>query len=189
MYNGLSEDWIVLDTNIFLHSLHDNKKARRIKLLLNFLWKNSIALLIDDKMVIIKEYYRHLSQQFKNKPEQNSSMVRVLRLLDSRNLKAVKLEDYRDLQQAIRRCIPEGADKVFVGVAFAKGRILVTNDKPLLAKREQLLSSTKQSRNRLHRSGQNSKDKSDILCSDTAEARTRSHSKKREIDENGNRNT
>jgi len=179
MDNMLSDDWIVLDTNVLLHSLHADMRARRIRSLLDFLVKNTITILVDGKKVILNEYYRHLTEQFKNKKEQDTSMRRVMRLLDPNRIKVVDLEKYPDLHRAVRRLIPKGADKVFVSVAFSKGRVMVTNDKPLLAKREKLLSSTAIFRNRIHKSDQNGKDGSDILSSDSAEARTRGQNKRR----------
>ncbi len=139
--NGLSRDYIAIDTNVFGKIAAANG---RILELLKFLMKNKVCLLLDEEGRILREYMHHLKEAFREQDAGDPEWVVIMRHWmkpDIRIYIDVKSNKNSELRNAIFSIIPttEYEDATFVCVAFIKDRVLITNDhKDILSKRDAL---------------------------------------------------
>lgn len=131
--SALCQDFIAIDTNVFLHLLNEQENQKQhIDKLLRQLFHDRIALLVDDKKVIGNEYRDEIMPVVEkaSDTDKRTTLLRYWMVFAPRDAEAVDLES--DLMRSIRSVIverKEKVDRVFVCVAFSRGRILVTNDR------------------------------------------------------------
>ena len=128
-----SEDYIAIDTNVFLHLTNpQNNGDSHIDGLLKTLKELKVMLLVDDKDRLAGEYKLHLAPKIRNADETDNKIL-ILRYWFIYALRhKVDLELQDRLMQTIRGVIhelPKNADRIFVYVAFKEGKILISNDK------------------------------------------------------------
>ncbi|MDA8000747.1 MAG: hypothetical protein MPL62_05530 [Alphaproteobacteria bacterium] len=131
---GLTNDYIAIDTNVFGHLTDtDGKNADgHINRLLTKLAQKQITLLIDVGGKILAEYNGHLDpKKLKAKQKLNEAQL-IDYWMNHAPKKRVVVDENTPLWEEISRIIWEESeenDRIFVYVAFAKGRILVSNDR------------------------------------------------------------
>ena len=130
--NALTSDAVAIDTNVFSHLTDKKVNADgHIGDLLSALMADNIRLLADDCGVIDGEYPLHLLTEKFLQSEPGRDEVYLLEYWLSPDNREVVSVDNDDLLRKIERTIADGADEVdrmFVYVAFAKSRPLVSND-------------------------------------------------------------
>lgn len=135
--NGLTNDLIAIDANVFEHLLNPQENTNgHIGDLLQQLIKDKIRLLVDDKDKIVNEYKSCLlSYMEKTTVDEGKAERIILRYwLLPQNKGAIHeivlVNQLDDLMTAITELIPptKRKDRFYVYVAFKKGRVLVTND-------------------------------------------------------------
>lgn len=137
--NGLTDDFIAIDTNVFGHLIDAEKNAgRHIHRLLAMLAKKKITLLVDADGTISAEYAHHLiAERLHAKQRKNEAQI-IDYWMNHAPQKNVAINQNDSLWHAILRVIPESneePDRVFVYVAFKEGRILISNDHKHVIKR------------------------------------------------------
>ena len=176
--NGLPDDFIAIDTNIFEHLFNPKENIdKHINKILSVLMENKTKLLIDETggrpSRIRDEYANRLIPRLR-KPDIGTSEMSLLDYWVSCAFEEiVVLDNGDDLMTAIRGAMghSNATDRIFVYVAFKKGRILITNDKKHIidegtrknVRRKRLLKETRQCRKRTIRP--QNEDKSGILTS------------------------
>ena len=146
--NGLTCDYIAIDTNVFGHLTHKQINADRHihkLLLVSKKEENKIHLLVDTDGSIFFEYHRHLLKKEIRKSPQRTSEAQIIKYwLTKAPRKSVTVHKTKQLWSAICNIIPEPkeeVDRIFVYVAFQTGRILISNDrKHIVSRRGQLKS-------------------------------------------------
>ena len=146
LIKGLTNDCIAIDTNVFVHLTNPAMNpCKHINRLLIRLQKKEVALLVDTGGEIRGEYKRHLSNQIKKQgaAQQTLHEAQILKYwLYRASKKKVDVNKSDLLWKAIFSIIPEEnekIDRIFVYVAFAENRILVSNDcKHIINRRAQL---------------------------------------------------
>jgi len=178
--NNLTADYIAIDTNVFvqLFNTQENEDGH-INRLLSTLQDDGIAFLIDEPVQnkpskIRDEYCQHLIPQILASDEQSNErqLIKGLLFADQERLEQVPVDMKCPLGRAIINVLHQAGnvDKIFVYVAFKKGRILITNDRKDLIdrrhgdgkRRRELLDKTEKCRS------PGREDKADILCSQEA---------------------
>ena len=127
------QDCVAIDTNVFLHLLYcDRNPDQHINRLLAYLQLQDIRLISDNKGRIAGEYLHQIGPRI----SQSDDMRNEIQLLRYWILYAKRLETPLDLSDqlmiTIRQTIvepTEHVDRIFVYVAFKKGKILISNDK------------------------------------------------------------
>lgn len=130
--NGLCEESVALDSNVFIHLLNPkNNKDEHIDRLLGALAADQLSLLIDDQNYIASEYQRLVLPIVQNTSD-TGIQVQLLRYwMVLANRETVNVVKTDPLWKAVLKVIherPENADRCFVCVAFLKSKPLVTND-------------------------------------------------------------
>lgn len=130
---GLTDDFIAIDTNVFGHINSSRNEDMHIHRLLSC-DSESVKLLVDDGEVIASEYKRHLKDSMRGDCE-IAGGPQMLELCIRRWMRPQKQEQVvvckdDELMAAIKSIVPteESTDQIFVYVAFAKDRILISND-------------------------------------------------------------
>lgn len=177
--NKLTNDTIALDTNVLEHLLDKNKDRRNhIRKLLGCLWADSVRLLVDDNGKILDEYVRRLKHRLKKAIERKDREICrelvALRWIDTpRRQEKVHVEKQSELWRLVDKHSPiqrPRTDRYFIYVAFAKGRVLVTNDNGIHAKKKDLMRGpAARARREIQKNNGVAEDKSDILSSLSAE--------------------
>lgn len=147
--NNLTQDFISIDTNVFMH-LFDSKKSTNdhILYLIERLRKDEVRLLVDgprEKSRILGEYDECLSPYVNSSLQWGRAEWKLLRyFLLPGNSKVVDIDQKEPLMESIKSIVgvrkgESVTDCFFVYVAFKKERVLVTNDgRDILSKRKQL---------------------------------------------------
>ena len=168
--NGLSQDSIAIDTNVFEHLLNPQENVDgHIGDLLRKLSKDKIHLLVDDKKRIRKEYWNRLNSYVQKERVAEGQAERILLIywFSAANQEVVSVKQNDALMKAIQNIIHEKrgkavTDRFYVYIAFKKGRILVTNDnKDIVNRRGQLRQKTRKAR----------PNGADIMTSETAHSK------------------
>lgn len=150
--NGLTRDWIAIDTNVFEHLLYPKENSYGdIWKLLSQLKSDEIRLLVDNKHRIAKEYNKRLGSRIQKEPVSEGKAERILLMhwFFPDNQEVVDIKQKDALMTAIGGIIPTQrgkpvTDRFFVYVAFKKGRVLVTNDHAdIVSRRANLLQKTR----------------------------------------------
>lgn len=145
--NGLTDDFIAIDTSVFGHLT--NKKENpcgHINKLLVALIKDKIVLLVDTGKEISSEYTRHLTPE-KLKTQQKKDEAQLIKYwMRFAPRKKIDVDKDSQLWKAIYGIITEKGkgeevDRVFVYVAFNEGRILISDDKKHIVNRRKKLKS------------------------------------------------
>ena len=153
--NGLTQDLIAIDANVFEHLLNRQKNTQKhIGALLQQLIEDEIRLLVDDKKRIRKEYSNRLNSyvQKEQAAEGNAERIVLRHWFALENQKIVSVDQDDPLMKAVQNIIHEKrgkavTDRFYVYVAFKEGRILVTNDiKDIVNRRSQLRKITRKAR-------------------------------------------
>ena len=141
--NGFPSDCIAIDTNVFGHLTNKSKNAdKHINNLLIHFMNQKTSLLVDENGNILKEYDRHLNRpEFRERFEgKNEAYILYYWMHPDIRKKVTVMND--NLRAAILNTIPEEqeeADRIFVYIAFVKGRILISNDdKHIIRRRDEL---------------------------------------------------
>lgn len=145
--NGLTCDYIAIDTNVFGHLTNEEiNTCRHIHKLLRVPGKqdNKICLLVDAGNSIFSEYRRHLNEEFLQLRQRKSEAQIIKYWLRFAPKQSVTVNKNEQLWDAIYKIVPEDQeeiDRIFIYVAFKKGRILLSNDfKHIVNRRDQLKS-------------------------------------------------
>ncbi len=146
--NGLTCDYIAIDTNVFLHLTNEKFNSdRHIHKLLQVPkeGENKIHLLVDTNGEIFSEYGRHLLKEEFLQSRQRKNEAQIIKYwLRFAPRKPISVHKTDQLWSAIFSIIPEAkeeVDRIFVYVAFQTGRILISNDrKHIVSRRGQLKS-------------------------------------------------
>lgn len=134
--NPLTDDFIAMDTNVFLHLQHkpgtkDSVNSdSHIDGLLDRLQADGIGLLYDSENKIGGEYLEYI-QPMLDEDDTDTKRQRLQYWMNEAPIEKVTLERKSQLLQAIKNVIHENkeeCDRVFVYVAFNTGKFLVTND-------------------------------------------------------------
>lgn len=135
--NSLTQDFVVIDTNVFEHLFHDGEGAdssnegSHIDQLLDHLQRDEIRLLVDTDGKIDAEYAEYLLPKFKESELDTKRYILKYWMLDSTPQQSA-LDRKSRLFNAIKKVIherDEECDRVFVFMSFSSGRHLVTNDR------------------------------------------------------------
>lgn len=128
-------DLIVLDCNVFQHLGRLDPQFNpdgHVETLLRKLIGDRTKLCVDSKRLIRKEYNTLIIPIIQNS-SQTGSQLEILRYwMNMDNQLVVAIDPRSPLMVAIERVIlgnNQKEDRAYVAVAFARGRILVTNDK------------------------------------------------------------
>ena len=141
--NGFPSDCIAIDTNVFGHLTNESKnKDKHINSLLENLIKQKTSLLVDKNGNILKEYQRHLNRpKFRESYEGKDEAYILYYWMYLVTRKKVSVMN-DNLWTAVLKVIPEEqeeVDRIFVYIAFVKGRILISNDdKHIIGRRDEL---------------------------------------------------
>lgn len=137
--NGLTDDFIAIDTSVFGHLIDAEINAdRHINRLLATLAQKRIILLVDTGGEISAEYAHHLREEKLNAKQRGNEAQILKYWMNPASRKKVDVDKNDSLWRAIFSVIPEQneePDRVFVYVAFKKGRILICNDLKHVIKR------------------------------------------------------
>ena len=157
--NNLTQDFIAIDTNVFMHLFDSESKMNtddHILYLIERLRKDEVRLLIDgprEKSRIRGEYYECLSPYVNSSLQWGRAEWKLLRyFLLPENSKVVDIDQKDNLMVSIKGIIgvqkgESVTDRFFVYVAFKKERVLVTNDSDdILSKKKELKRKTKKLR-------------------------------------------
>lgn len=143
--NGLTRDFIAIDTNVFAHLTNENMNTdNHIHKLLRMPKKedNKINLLVDADRSIFSEYNRHLKVEYLDAQQRKNEAQIIRYWIRLAPKKKVVIDKKGQLWGAIHAIIPEKdeeIDRIFVYVAFKMGRILVSNDyRHIVNRRKQL---------------------------------------------------
>ncbi len=131
--NKLANDYIAIDTNIFIGLLNpQNNTEDHIEKLLSVLYEDRVYLIVDKGGKIWGEYTTEISNKMRN-GYNNPNYNELLRgwLHPERELKTVDIGQHNEVREAIQRIIGRGntKDAAFVCVAIVEDRVLVTNDR------------------------------------------------------------
>ena len=124
---------VAIDTNIFLHLLnrHINTDLH-INRLLEHLQKEDVALIVDEKGNIEREYARRIIPILSGKSVTGNELY-ILRFWMQPEIRCKVAIAYDDrLMRAIKKVIAgnrQKVDRIFVYSAFRKGRPLISNDR------------------------------------------------------------
>ena len=126
------EDCVAIDTNVFVHLLNPEENVEsHINELLQYLQREGVALIIDDGERILGEYYQNIRAVMSCSDDAGIEIY----LLRYWTLLSPKLRTSLDMGDGLMRTIKEvisepskSVDRIFVYVAFKKGRVLITND-------------------------------------------------------------
>ena len=129
--NNLTNDYIVIDTNIFKGLLNPQKNTQcHIEFLLHTLYDDCIYLIIDKGGKIWGEYETSIVNEMTNghKNSEHNELIRGW-LHQDRNLKIV--DTPHDVMDAIKNIIGQSKtkDATFVCVAMVSDKTLITNDR------------------------------------------------------------
>ena len=126
------QDCVAIDTNVFVHLLNPEQNAdSHISRLLVHLQSQSLALITDDRGRIADEYERIITPMVENLDESLNERYVLLYWTQYAMCCNVPLDMQDRMMQAIRGVITEtseNVDRIFVYVAFKKGKLLITND-------------------------------------------------------------
>lgn len=143
--NGLTDDCIAIDANVFGHLTSDVGR-QHIGDMFRRLIKDAILLLVDEGGRIRSEH-QSLFPAYMKKADDIGEEGKLIRYwFASENHKAVPVNEKSELMTAIKTVVPawKGKDRFYVYVAFKEGRILVTNDgKDIWKKRDELKRKTR----------------------------------------------
>jgi len=190
--NCLIPDCIAIDTNVIEHLFNPEMNTEgHITSFITHLFKEfegappaheKKIFLVDDGDRIFNEYNQRLKRRLEKlgdkQKEGGAERTLASWIINPCFHFKVPIKNHPELMRIIERYAPReqpNNDKYFVYVAFAKGRTLVTNDPGILKNAVKLRNSTKRARRKIHRN----EDQSGILCSSSAEARTRGQNKRR----------
>lgn len=138
---GLTKDFIAIDTNVFGHLTSNRYNAdRHIHELLRVSSeeKGKIALLVDTGREILEEYKTHLQPKRLEAKERWDEAQILKYWMFHAPTKKIVVDKSGLLWKAILEAIPEQeeeTDRIFVYVAFKKGRILISNDRKHIVNR------------------------------------------------------
>ena len=136
--NGLSDDHIAIDTNVFMHLFNFNDDGSRSainddKHIDDILWHllaDSVELIHDSKGKISGEYASKLTPIVQKESESERRQL-LMYWIEFAGRVTVDLDQTDQLYNAIQSVViepGEGIDRAFIYVAFWAGRILITND-------------------------------------------------------------
>lgn len=131
--NGLCEDSVAIDSNVFIHLLNPaNNAGQHIDALLGALAIDKLALLVDDGNYIGNEYDEQVRPIIEDADDIGIA-VQLLRywMLSAERI-TVPVASKKVLLQDVKQIIHEKyehADRRFVCVAFLCGKPLITNDR------------------------------------------------------------
>ena len=150
--NGLTNDTIAIDANVFGHiTTKDKCKRKYIGKLLRRLLEDNISLLVDDKKKIIAEYGNLFPRYLERADERGAEGELISYWFHSKNHKTVPVDTRDNLMVAITNIVParKGKDRFYVYIAFKEGRVLVSNDgKDIWKRRGELKKKTNRFRTR-----------------------------------------
>lgn len=133
MKNRLSNDYLVIDTNVFEHLLNNSENIdNHIGKLLDSLAKENIGLAVDNRGRIAAEY-QHRFATHKQTPNQDHLYIWKYWAQPERIKLCVKVEHTSELMKSIKRIVRatqrSTVDRIFIYVAIFSNRVLITNDK------------------------------------------------------------
>ena len=135
--NGLTSDFVAIDTNIFMHLMHDgdainsSNAGSHIDGLLDRLQLDGIGLLVDSSRKIAAEYLEYIVPILDKSDEMDLKRYILTYWMNECPHHEVTLDRKSRLFVAIKNVIHESSeecDRIFVCVAFEEGRCLITND-------------------------------------------------------------
>ena len=138
--NGLPNDYIAIDTNVF--GCIARKDKEHILALLRFLQANNVRLLVDQEEIIEQEYEHHLNNTEFIKQHEGSLIEDSMNYWMNSDFWIRTGVQNSEIWPDISDEIPhDKVDATFVCVAFIKDRALITDDhKDILSKRDALKS-------------------------------------------------
>ena len=133
MKNRLSNDYLVIDTNVFEHLLNNSQNTdNHIGKLLGSLTKEDIGLAVDDRGRIAAEY-QHRFAKHKQTPNQDHLYIWKYWAQPERIKFRVKVDHSTELMRSIKNIVratqKSTVDRIFIYVAIFSNRVLITNDK------------------------------------------------------------
>ncbi|MGI9250409.1 MAG: hypothetical protein ACR2PR_04325 [Pseudohongiellaceae bacterium] len=160
---GLTDDFIAIDTNVFRHIRSARNADNHITELLTSGISHGTVLLVDSENIITYEYGQVLIDengrpQFNAEEDEDPAVMRLLSYWMNAAPKEVvniSTNANKELQSIIHDVIPlpkvgerkyssTKVDRTFVYVAFAKDRVLISNDKTdIINRRDALISAVK----------------------------------------------
>ncbi len=141
----LADNTIVIDTNVFVHTLN-SAHSKHMRVLLSVLVEKKVELIVDEEGKIAKEYKKHLGEKLI--PTSFIDPIKiVIRELFKKYCK-VSIKSNRELEKAIKKIISKkrtrSIDWVFVFVTLQKGSTLLSNDViDIVSKKDELLKKTR----------------------------------------------
>ena len=126
------EDYVAIDTNVFVHLLNPQNNAdSHINRLLEHLQRRGTCLLVDDRKRISGEYNHHIVPIIRGASHISNEIYILRYWVDSAHHHTIPSKRNDSLMMAINQVVSEvseAVDRIFVYVAFKVGKPLVTND-------------------------------------------------------------
>ena len=129
--NSISEDYIAIDTNIFVH-LMESSKASNIEKLLLMLQKKKIRLILDSKNRIKGEYAHKIHDHFQMAVHRDYQDIIDYWLDQGTDDLVITVNQNDSLFKKIKEILKlekKTIDRIFVYVALRTNRTLITNDR------------------------------------------------------------